>query len=581
MKLRNAAATSEYPIPSPDDTFPFKIGEAKWTLTDAQRREHGWGFPVETDFALSFNDGSCFTDKKYRSMLELIQRHLATYWRGKSKGRVLGDWRRLVPFVKFCVDTRGISNFSNMWGVDLYIAHIKQRRRRTAGGATEKSGAMTAAALQKYLDPVKQLWSFSHDKPDGLRVEPWSGRTSGNAAGVKWTGANRVLPYELWEFAGLVRISMEEIAQVDDLCFLLTQDVSSQIKLVKLVRFRTAVQIIIFSLGSLRPDEVLALKRTCITEGKLKTTDGIVGVTWLEGKIFKDQPPGGTPHRWLAADEIRIACDSMNKLWDTLTKCLQDKIFPPYYSEAIENSKEYLLPKFAGKELSPSLTSDASYLALKTFCREERCSSFMGSCVVTQKRFRPTLARAFARLELGDVTYFMHHWGQRRWRTANGYFLTFADEGFQRDVTDSVRGEKEHLLRDILSSRSPLLGKRGAQIEPVRRSFATMTFEKQQDVVRHIARGHEIRIGPQSLCMAANGTKLCPQDCLYEETRCLDCHNGVIAALHLDVWKDMELRTLQLNGEFHESSPAYEALSKNLVDIQETIRILEKNKVDE
>jgi hypothetical protein len=150
--------------------------------------------------------------------------------------------------------------------------------------------------------------------------------------------------------------------------------------------------------------------------------------------------------------------------------------------------------------------------------------------------------------------------------------LTFADDELQSEVSDYVNSEAQNLLHDVLCSPYPLQGGRGRQIEQQRREYPVMTFEGQKALLRSLQRGHQIRVGPQSLCMAKNGSPLCSQDCLYEEENCLHCPNGIVASMHLPVWEDMRERNRALLKDLPLGSPGEIAISANLKDIEAALR---------
>ncbi|MFM0121101.1 hypothetical protein P0D73_19815 [Paraburkholderia sp. RL18-101-BIB-B] len=439
---------------------------------------------------------------------------------------------------------------------------------------------MKEATLNDYLKLVKGLWRFSHRMPFGLRIEPWVGRSTAQVAHLKTHGArNQVLPYTLDEFAGFIRIALTDIEKVDEVCTLFRSRTRWDVRLAAAARLRTAASVIMFALEGMRPEEIYRLPYDCLRKGTLTTEDGVVDVVWLCGRIYKDKPPGGVAHRWLAADEVVKAVLALKKLWRTLENALQKPTeeggIPEKTAPAIESARGFLFPKLRLAAGNTGLATKTGLAALKLYASSsEFTEANIRPSAVTHKRFRPTLARAFARLKLGDVRYFMSHFGHEQWKTTEGYFLTFADDELQGDVDRQVKSEGQAIIDTILSSPVPLLGGRGEQLEVHRRSYPVMTFKDRKDLVRTMERGYKIRLGPQALCMVEKNGEFCPPDCLYEEERCLHCHKGVVGYGHVEVWQDMYARGTAFLDEVPPESPAATVTRANLREIKTTILTL-------
>ncbi|ASL48114.1 hypothetical protein bAD24_III12005 [Burkholderia sp. AD24] len=555
--------------------FPFSLGDARWTPNRRLRRRFG-GKLREMDFGLIFRDGTILTDAAYENLLSIVQLYLKYLWDTHDPCSIVDKWMRLEHFVRFVVEHRGAKDFSQLWDVDGFIAHLKARGKLDAfGRKTGNSESIKGKALYAYLHPVKELWRFSSHMLFGIRDEPWAGKTSAAVAGVRFGPENAIQPYSVAEFAGFLRVAMSDIHSVDTLCASIESEGDWRSKLKLAGRLRTSACIIVLAMGSLRPEEMLKMPLDCLSYGFLETTDGKKPVVWLCGRIYKDRPPGGEPHRWLAADEVVQTVAAMTKLRATINKLLEiENLVPANHAAGIFETNSLLIPRLKDG-VRDELTARASLIAIQDYARRPECLAFLepGSAV-THQRFRPTLARAFSRLKLGDVRYFMAHFGHSHYHTTLGYFATFADDEFQDDVAEGIYSEMSVVVRDILSSRAPLQGARGAQLEPLRAKFAVLAFKKQSEVVSHVVRGHSLRISPHSYCLASNDTKLCPQNCLYEETNCIHCENGVVCDAHLPIWEDMHARAIALRNMFPVGSPGANACSENLETIASTVNEL-------
>ncbi|MGP8435028.1 hypothetical protein ACT2FY_23955 [Paraburkholderia fungorum] len=439
---------------------------------------------------------------------------------------------------------------------------------------------MKEATLNDYLKLVKNLWRFSHEMPFGLRIEPWVGRSSAQVARVKTHGAsNQVRPFTLGEFAGFIRIALSDIEKVDEVCSLLRSGTRWDVRLAAVARLRTAASVVMFAFVGMRPEEAYRLPYDCLRKGKLATEDGVVEVVWLCGRIYKKKPPGGVPHRWLAADEVVKAVLALRKLWRTLDAALKKPTeeggIPEKTAPAVESSRGFLFPKLRLAGKNTGLATKTGLVALKVYVSSPEFAEVgIRPSAVNHQRFRPTLARAFARLRLGDVRYFMSHFGHEHWTTTEGYFLTFADDELQGDVDRQVKSEAQAIIDTILSSPVPLLGGKGEQFEVLRRSYPVMTFKDRKDVVRTMERGYKIRLGPQALCMVEKNGEFCPADCLYEQERCLHCQKGVVGYGHVEAWKDMYARGTEFLSGIPAESPAATVMRANLSEIKDAILTL-------
>ncbi|WP_322007159.1 hypothetical protein [Paraburkholderia tropica] len=561
------------------DNFPFEIGASEWIVTQELRDKfkiHGW---ARINFDLLFSDRSRFTGERYRNMLEMVQKFIREKWVSDANGMYV-CWQRTTVFIQFLVNVRKVTCLSDAWGIDQYVSYRKARGTKSPCGNKEKKEGVTPDTLYAYLKPVKQLWQFSKSFRYGLKVEPWEGKAASNVAGIRdVSGSNRVLPYDLDFFSGTIRTVHNDLVGAEKVCEFFLSTAPWQERIAAATRLRTAAALAFFAMEGMRPDEVYGLPLNCLKKGKLNTEEGLVDVTWIDGRIYKDKPSGGVPHRWLAADEVVLAVSAMEKLWKALEKGLtlpfENGGIPEKTAPAIVASRGSLFPKLRLADGNRYITPRAALEAIKNYFRSPICEDFYSEEIaINHKRFRPTIARAIARLRMGDVRYFMSHYGHSRWSITANYFATFADDELQGDINRAELSEGQAMIDKVLSSASPLQGRRGGELESHRREYATMTFQNRKEVVRTLQRGHNIRIGPQSLCMAKKGAKICPQNCLYEQEICINCDNGVIADFHMPFWEDMWLRNQELIAELPPKSPGWITMKGNQAEIEVAIKNL-------
>lgn len=555
--------------------FPFAMGALSWRYTPppSESTVHS---PYQIDFDMEFKDGSSLGQKKYESLLVLLQKYLHHIWMNHPPSALYKNFIYLRPFLYFTVEARQATRFDELWDVDGFIFYAKDwilNRERGKSGRHAK--IVKPAALYKYLHPVKSLWIFTKGMPDGLRAEPWVGRTSSRAAGVKAATVNAVLPYSLPEFYAIVRAAQSTLADVTQVTKELQLSLGTQqfpAVLAKASSIRNSAAVLILAFTAIRPETLVALSHDSLKPGVLMTEHGEIKVMWLHGRIFKDRPPGGEAWQWIASEEVVAAVQALLVLKRALNVCADNPRCREDLRDAIHASNPYLLPKFAkSSSRGGQLITTALLHGVKNFIRTSSSDGLPSAKNVTLNRFRPTLARILARLGLGDIRYFMHHYGHTRIGTTMGYFGTFADDEFNDDVAEATMKEMQIVVHDILSSKTPLAGKRGKELEPLRRQYAVMTFKGREEIRSHFANGYDLKIQLHSFCMAQKGTKLCPPNCTYEELKCIGCHNGVVTEDNLLIWGDIKIRTEALADEFPIGSPAHEAWTANIADINATI----------
>lgn len=422
---------------------------------------------------------------------------------------------------------------------------------------------------------------FSGTMRHGLNAEPWPGRTSSAVAGLKARSENSEKPYALNEFAGMVHVALRDLAGIDDLCLgLRNLDSVTDHRpwLLRISALRTAAAVLIYSFVGLRPEELVKLRLDCIVYRFLRTNTGEISVPWLDGRIFKDRPPGGEPHSWIAADEVVLAVAAMQKLRAELNSCVERDCLWPSRKRSVIVSRDFLFPRLECADSVEHISRKAVASWLARFSERDEVRAAVNKRLrVNQRRFRPTVARAMSALKLGDASYFMAHYGHLSFSTTAGYFETFADDQFKAEVADAMQSRMQDVVAGILSSSSPLLGRRGKEMEPLRRQYAVLTFKSKQELVRHFVKGHHLKIQAHSFCIAPKDIKLCPPGCIYEETDCLNCHNGVVTKEQEEVWKEIESRTLAFVGEFEEGSPAHAACMENLAGIKSALDMMRTN----
>ena len=289
-----------------------------------------WGF--------SMPDDRLFTDDRYASLLEssrqliaVIRRRTLSTGLSQRASTVAGYFSYLRQLLQW-MDRAGVSCFA-----DLDPGALRQFQRSIA--AREGFGRDTIArgTVQKYLYLFTYLYRFRNDIDDGLRFDPFPGRSVAEVAGSREVDI-RSLPYTPDAVAtplinnaiGLVTVAASDILQArhvyaeavasaeargycSDACtnaaaralqraglsipgtdrsLTTVRDMASAIDML----FAACFVVIAYLVGA-RASEILRLKVGCV---KRLGTDRDP-LTFIVGAIFKKEPEyHGRPHEWVA-----------------------------------------------------------------------------------------------------------------------------------------------------------------------------------------------------------------------------------------------------------------------------------------
>lgn len=167
-----------------------------WFLRDSAWHDAVWLFEptnaleetrlVRVDWNFTLTGGQYFTDDRYAPLLETSRQLIALIrTRSLSTGlvqrasTVSGYFNYLRELVRW-MDQAGLTRFA-----DLDATAILQFQRSLSERPGIARAVLAPTTVQKYLYLLTYLYRFRHELDDGLQIDPFPGRSHGDAAGVR------------------------------------------------------------------------------------------------------------------------------------------------------------------------------------------------------------------------------------------------------------------------------------------------------------------------------------------------------------------------------------------------------------
>ena len=299
-------------------------------LEERQRVRLVWGF--------SMPDDRLFTDNRYASLLEssrqliaVIRRRSLSTGLSQRASTVAGYFSHLRQLLRW-MDSAGVSCFA-----DLDATALRQFQRAIAARRGIGRDTVARSTVQKYLYLFTYLYRFRNDIDDGLRFDPFPGRSLAEVARSRdadirpWPHTPDVVAVPLVNHAiGLVTVAASNILQArqvyadavapaeargfssnawtntatralqraaltipgTDRSLTTVRDLARAIDML----YAACFVVIAYLIGA-RGSEILRLKAGCVAHRGADQDP----ITFIIGAIFKKEPEyHGRPHEWVA-----------------------------------------------------------------------------------------------------------------------------------------------------------------------------------------------------------------------------------------------------------------------------------------
>jgi integrase len=559
-----------------------------WTFRPTNVLEETHPMRIRWDFALP--SGGRFTDEPYASLLE-TSRQLVAIIRSRSLSTGLAQRARTA--VGYFMYLRELLRWMDETGfvrfADLDMQALLQFQRHLADRPGNARASLAPATVQKYLYLLTYLYRFHDQLDDGLRFDPFSGRSHGQVAGVCDADIRR-WPYTPDAVAvALVQGSIElltqgasPILQARDiyakamtaatqrgLCFDACtnaatralhqaditvpgtgQQIQTVEELAQLIDMLYAACFVVISyLVGPRASEILHLQLGCVQQ----RGDADASVTVIVGAIFKRQPEyHGRPHEWVAPPAAVHAISILEALsaeHRQQARCSQLWLRRRQASGASE-----------WQEICPGVLVIPSVQRIRHLL--QRLSIWLDlpqhqgkTWVLSTHQGRKTFARFAALRDRSALFALAQHLGHReRAVTDHGYCGSDyrLNEEIDTEILEQSAAAWEHMLTtpglggragaEILSKRPRF---RGARLKQDIKSYARMLVDAGL-VLGVCDWGFCVYREDSSACL---GNAVGPNPARREPSTCARCANFVVSNQHRSYWVEQVHRCEALLDE--------------------------------
>lgn len=573
-----------------------------WFLRDSAWHDALWLFeptsaldeanPVRINWNFALTDGRYFTDERYAPLLETSRQLIALIrTRSLSTGLVqrastvsnyFNNLRELVRWM----DHAGFTRFA-----DLDATAILQFQRALSERPGIARAVLAPMTVQKYLYLLTYLYRFRHELDDGLQIDPFPGRSHGDAAGVRdaeighWpytpdgvavalvqgaidvvtNRAARILESRQ-VYAAAMASAIERGYGVDACTNAATralqlaaiglpgnvQPIRTVDELAQLIDMLYAACFVTISyLVGPRASEILHLQAGCVQRPGDGSADD--AITVIVGAIFKRQSEyHGRPHEWVAPPPAVQAISVLEAL------------SAGHRAQAGRNELWLRRRHFFGatewQQVCPGQLQIPSAMRIRSLLR--RFASWLGlphhqgqSWRLSTHQGRKTFAR-FAALRDGSALFALaQHLGHReRAITDHGY--AGSDYRLNQEIESEIL-EQSALAWEHMLAAPGLGGRAGAEIVAKRPRFRGARLK--QDLKSYarllVASGLVLGVCDWGFCVyreehsACLGNALGPNPARREPSTCARCRNFVVSAQHRPYWAEQVRRHEALLNE--------------------------------
>lgn len=547
---------------------------------------------MRVDWNFTLTGGRYFTDERYASLLETSRRLIALIRsRSLSTGlvqrasTVSGYFNELRELVRW-MDHADFTRFA-----DLDAAAILQFQRALSERPGIARAVLAPSTVQKYLYLLTYLYRFRHELGDGLQIDPFPGRSHGNAAGVR-EAEIRHLPYTPDSVAvalvqGAIDVVTNDAARILDARQVYAVAMTSAIQrgcgagactnaatralqlaaiglsggaqpirtvdeLARLIDMLYAACFVVISyLVGPRACEILHLQVGCVQ----RRGDGSVddAITVIVGAIFKRQAEyHGRPHEWVAPPPAIQAISVLEAL------------SAGHRAQASRNELWLRRRQISGatewQQVCPGqleiLSTDRMCGLLRRFASWLGLPQHQGQFwQLSTHQGRKTFAR-FAALRDGSVLFALaQHLGHRE-RAVTDHGYAGSDYRLDQEIESEIL-EQSALAWEQMLVAPGLGGRAGAEIVAKRPRFRGARLK--QDLKSYarllVDAGLVLGVCAWGFCVyreehsACLGNAVGPNPARREPSTCAHCRNFAVSAQHRPYWVEQIRRHEALLNE--------------------------------
>jgi integrase len=583
----------------PVDRVPV---DRAWFLRDSAWHDVRWHFeptnaleetrPVRLDWNFTLPGGGRFTDERYapllqssRQLIALIRSRSLSTGLAQRASTVAGYFQYLRELLRW-MDEAGYTRFA-----DLDATALLQFQRSLSDRPGIARTALAPMTLQKYLYLLIYLYRFRHELDDGLQIDPFPGRSSGDVAGVRdsdirrWPhtpegvavalvqGAIDVLTNSAARilearqvYAAAMASAIERGCGADactnaatralqqaGICLPVSaQPIRTVDKLAQLIDMLYAACFVVISyLVGPRASEILHLQAGCVQRRGDGTADE--AITVIVGAIFKHQSEyHGRAHEWVAPPPAVQAISILEAL------------SAGHRAQAGRNELWLRRRQIAGATewqlVCPGQLEIPSTMRMRLLLR--RFASWLGLphhqgqfWQLSTHQGRKTFARFAALRDSSALFALAQHFGHReRAITDHGY--AGSDYRLNQEIESEIL-EQSALAWEHMLAAPGLGGRAGAEIVAKRPRFRGARLK--QDLKSYarmlVDAGLVLGVCDWGFCVyreehsACLGNAIGPNPARREPSTCARCRNFAVSAQHRPYWTEQVRRHEALLNE--------------------------------
>jgi len=588
-----------------------RFGDSLWDITPYYHRK------LIIDFSTCvFPDNSRLTDLKHKEVCRSVKEYIyCLLGTGLGVRTVYSQFESMKVLLIWMVAKKDYRQFCEIENAKEFVAFAKMHISRAPKNIT-RTQQVSKRTLAGRLQALDNLWRFREKLRDTLLAPPWPRRTAGSIAGRDNYDEPKTLaiPDEL--FRQLLQRSIEFI-ETQSQRLLETQQACESMRVkakdqrddklalpiarefgysglyalrTAFIKLRTCCYVVFASFVGPRSSEALSIERDCIEESSITLDDVVYPLIYIHGTTYKGKKDKkGSQVAWLANEAVVKAVEVLDKVSAPYREALHAEIEVleaiPESRRTKEQINQLVVAKRSRNKLFLGYKDPVCCISravinqdLKRLCREfSILDEHQQPWKCHSHQFRRTLARFAARSRLGDPKYLQHHFKHWSSHLTWYYMRGDVDKELIDYMDDEYRRYVEELYQTFLSKKVPLEGGRGRYMLEQRDQLAHyVTFDSLQSLASLIPKDMRIKAQPHSFCMTSKHEPFCGAECLYNQTKCIDCKNGVIHPMHLPIWQDIEKRQQAILSLSGLSEAQKQDAQDKLKRIQAVIQVLQK-----
>jgi integrase len=608
---------------APDDRAWFldsRWQESVWVFKPTNALEEGK--PVRVDWRFKLPSGHVFVESQYARLLHSSKQLIALI---RSRSLSTGLAQRASTAVGYFMYLRELLRWMDQAGftrfADLDATALLQFQRFLAQRPGMGRDSLAPTTVQKYLYLLTYLYRFRDELDDGLRIDPFPGRSLGEVAGVRDADARR-WPYTPQTVAAaLIQGAIDLVnhgaapilqgravyAQAMSLArqrgYLIDACTNAATRALRHARIEVPGQpqpiltvhdlavsidmlyaacfVVISYLVGLRSSEILHLEAGCLQRRSGAVDDEI---TVIVGAIFKRQPEyTGRPHEWVAPPPAVAAIAVLEALSaDHRAQSGRPQLW--LRRRQTPRATEWQRP-------CPGALGIPSAMRMRSLL--QRFASWLGlpqhqgkSWRLSTHQGRKTFARFVALRDRSALFALAQHLGHRE-RAVTDYGYAGSDYRLNQEIEAEILEQSAAAWEHMLATPG-LGGRAGAEIMARRPRFRGARLK--QDIASYarmlVDAGLVLGVCDWGFCVYREESSAClgnargPNPARREPSTCQNCRNFAVSEQHRSYWVEQIRRHEALLDEPSLPLQTLRIARERLTEARSLLRAIDANTIE-